>query len=239
MKRLSFVMLALPALGALHGCIGTMPMAQTSGTQQQAVSSSTVVPGPASSSSPHAVNAPSQLLRSPSSTAPSPAASPGGQKVSASATDTTKTDKTGLVGRILVPTPLPKNTDMRLQHVGNDYYQCGGALLGNGSSSLAVGILRKGLKSSCTAGNLVLTLERRVASGNREGIEILDAVQVTLAKGQDVSLSDCEGATIAISKYEDKQFYTKHVKAWNVLNNRFAELTDTRKVRCANPGYGA
>lgn len=85
-------------------------------------------------------------------------------------------------------------------------------------------------------GNLVYALTK--ASNNNKTVAFLDTVDITKGKGEDVLLSDCEGASMVLTKGVDVEVYTKHIKAWKIADNKFVPMTDLKGIRCKNGGWG-
>ena len=76
-------------------------------------------------------------------------------------------------------------------------------------------------------------------SNNGKTVEFLDTIDVTKRKGEDVLYNDCEGADVTLTKSEDVEVFTKHLKAWKIVGNKFVQMPTTKGVRCRNGGWGA
>ena len=141
-----------------------------------------------------------------------------------------------LINKIITPPAIPKNSDTSMITYGQDYYDCGGAMHDNGKSDLSITFLRKGRKTSCRTKNLVMALTR--SSNNNKTHEFLDVIDIKIPKGYELSSSNCTNAVVAISKFEDVEFFKKHINAWIVQDNKFVSLANLKNVSCENMGYG-
>ena len=145
-------------------------------------------------------------------------------------------DPTGLVGKKITPPILPKGTDTRQIAYGNDYFDCGGAMVGAANLNTSISILRKGVTTKCEAGKIPLAITRH--SNNNATYEFTDILEVIVPKGYELSISNCRGAQLAISKLENKSVLTNHIKAWSIVDNKFFAITNTTNVKCENQSYG-
>lgn len=145
-------------------------------------------------------------------------------------------DPTGLVGKKITPPTLPKGSDTRQIAYGNDYFDCGGAIFGAASSNMSISILRKGMKTKCAAGKFPLAITK--GSNNNATHEFTDVIEVIVPKGYELSVANCRGAELAISKTENKSVLTNHIKAWSIVDNKFSAITNTTNVKCENLSYG-
>lgn len=147
-------------------------------------------------------------------------------------------DPTGLVGKKITPPTLPKGSDTRQIAYGNDYFACGGGMVGFANSNMSITILRKGIKTKCQSGKFPLAITR--SSNNNTTQEFTDVVEVVVPKGYELSIANCSGsgAQLAVSKLENKAVLTNHLKAWTIVDNKFAAITNTTNVKCENLSYG-
>ncbi len=147
-------------------------------------------------------------------------------------------DLTGLVGKAITPKALPKGANSNLTDYGNDYFSCGGAVIGDRTANLGLTILRKGIKTKCdNVGDSKLTLALERSSSDNKTIEFLDTVKIDVPKGYDLMLSACQGADVAISKMNGKEFYTEHKAAWRVVGTKLVPVADLKTVKCADPAF--
>lgn len=159
--------------------------------------------------------------------------------VQATPTGAVTGDPTGLVGKTVTPPALPKNTDSNKTAYGNDYYACGGSMVGDAKSDISISILRKGIKDTCqtSSGKKIVALTLHL-NGNKS-MEFLDAMELTVPKSHELVTSDCKGASMAVSKIErDSARWTKHMQAWDIVNNKFVPVANLKAVNCENIGYG-
>ena len=42
---------------------------------------------------------------------------------------------------------------------------------------------------------------------------------------------------MVLTKAIDVEFFTKHIKAWKIADNKFVALANTAGVKCLNPGW--
>lgn len=145
-------------------------------------------------------------------------------------------DPTGLVGKKITPSTPPKGSDTRQRAYGNDYFDCGGAMVGAANSNISISILRKGMKTKCQVGKFPLAITRH--SNNNTTHEFTDIIEVIVPKGYELSVANCRGAQLAISKLENKSVLTNHIKAWSIVDNKFSAITNTTNVKCENLSYG-
>lgn len=143
---------------------------------------------------------------------------------------------TGLIGKKVTPKALPKNSDTRNMEYGNDYFACGGASWEGAGPDIAIVIMRKGLRSKCNDYKEVAAIVK--SSNNNNTFEFLDTVDLTWVKGYLISTMGCTGASIAITKDENVPVYTKHIRAWNVVGNKFVPVTNLKSVKCVNESFG-
>ena len=148
----------------------------------------------------------------------------------------TTIDPTGLVGKTITPKALPKGTDVMLKTFGNDYYSCGGERVDGFGEGGGYSILRKGVRSSCTNGKIVVALTR--ITNNGATTEFLDTITVEWPKGYALATSACKGADVVLTKAEDKQVRTKHLSAWKVESGHFVALPNLTGIKCENESYG-
>lgn len=144
-----------------------------------------------------------------------------------------KDDPTGLIGKVITPPTLPKNSDIQMMYYGNNYYSCGGAVY---EGNIHIEHMRKGIKTKCIGNTMILALTR--SSNNNKTYEFLDAIEVLIPKGYELKYGNCKGGAIALSKFEDVKDLTKHLKAWKIENNSFMPITNLKTVSCENEGYG-
>lgn len=148
-------------------------------------------------------------------------------------------DPTGLVGKTVMLPALPKNSDSNLRTYGNDYYACGGSMVGDAKSDISISVLRKGIKDTCgtSSGKKIVALTRHL-NGNKS-LEFLDAMEFTVPKTHDLVTSDCTGASMAVSKVErNSARWTSHLQAWDIVNFKFVPVANLKAVNCENIGYG-
>lgn len=143
---------------------------------------------------------------------------------------------TGLIGKKVTPKALPKNTDTRNMEYGNDYFACGGAPLEGGGPDMSIVTMRKGIRSQCNANKDVAAIVK--SSNNNKTIEFFDTVDLSWPKGYLISMMGCTGAQLAITKDENVAVYTKHLRAWNVVGNKFVPVTNLKSVKCVNESFG-
>ena len=218
MKKTALIGIALIASALLSGC-ETNPAL----TEQLAKMTQSVKTGPAPASTPVA-NAVTTV--------------PTAQNTTQNTANPIKSGgSTGLIGKTVTPKALPKNSDTRLTDYGNDYFDCGGSVLDGLGDNMLLTVMRKGLKTKCGGSKAVIAIMK--SSNNNKTFEILDTVDVSVAKDYELSTSGCIGAQLAISKLEDVRMFTKHTHAWTIAGNKFVPVMNLKPIKCENRGFGA
>lgn len=146
-------------------------------------------------------------------------------------------DVTGLRARGEITLKRPAgNPDAMAIEVGNAYFYCGGAT-GPWQGGLGLTTLRKGAKAACDSGPLVLAVTTRRKDGRTVSIET--AIDAHVPRNHALVKFACGNtADVAIAKVEDKPNLTRITAAWKFTDGVLVPVSDVRKVRCVNEGYG-
>ena len=146
-------------------------------------------------------------------------------------------DVTGLRARgLYTPRQPAGERNVLAADYGNGYFNCGGAS-GPWHGGLGLTVLRKGAKSACDNGPLVLAVTTHRDNGRSVRVET--AIDAHVPRHHTLVMFACgSSADAAIAKVEDKPELTRIVAAWKYTDGVLAPVGNLRKVRCANEGYG-
>ncbi|MFO1268335.1 MAG: hypothetical protein U1F67_17115 [Rubrivivax sp.] len=102
---------------------------------------------------------------------------------------------------------------------------------------LGLTVLRKGAKSACDNGPLVLAVT--TDRNNGRSVRVETAIAAHVPRNHTLVMFACgSSADAAIAKVEDKPELTRIVAAWKYTDGVLAPVGNLRKVRCTNEGYG-
>lgn len=117
--------------------------------------------------------------------------------------------------------------------IGQEFYVCYGS--GEEDSDMAINVLRKGRKASCTGSDLTIAITK--ANFDKKGIlkseKYLDVMDVNIPTGYRLMLSCGYAAAVAIAKMEDGESTKSHLKAWEIKDNKFAPLSNLKNISCS------
>ena len=118
--------------------------------------------------------------------------------------------------------------------IGQEFYICYGS--GEEDSDMAINVLRKGRKASCTVSDLTIAIAK--ANSDKNGIlkseKYLDVMDVNIPTGYKLMVPCNNVAAVAIAKIEDGKFTKSHLKAWEIKDNKFVPLSNLKSVSCSN-----